>query len=73
MHDLKHLVSLFNTKFFCARLNLAKLGRTRQHPGEDLDVYVRRFHQRALDYCDPMVGVLNDVCLRGMMEEHIIF
>lgn len=66
VHDCEHLMSLFNTKFFCAKFSILKLSRTRQHRGEDRDVYVWRFHQIALDYCDPMVGeVLNDVCLLG--------
>lgn len=43
--NLKHLVSFFNTKFFCAdgRFTLPRLGPTRQYLGEDLHGYVKRF------------------------------
>lgn len=45
---------LFNAKFFCgeAKFTLAELGRTRQYRGDDLDVYVKRFRERALNYND---------------------
>lgn len=57
-----------------AKFSLAELGRTRQHPGEDLDMYVRRLHERALDYYDLVAGeVLVEVCLHSMMEEYSLF
>lgn len=70
------LISLLNLKFFCAkgRLSLVKLGYISQHPGEDLDTYVRRFHNKALDSCDPVEDkLLVDVCLLWMIEEYHIF
>lgn len=44
---------VFIIKFFCgdAKFTLAVLGHTRQSSGEDLDLYVRRFHERAPDCC----------------------
>lgn len=59
-------MSLFNTKFFWleAKFTLAKLGQTCQYPGEELDAYIRRFYEKAMDYYDPMSGdVVVDVCL----------
>lgn len=49
-----HLVSQVNSKFFYdkTRFSLAELSRTWQY--EDLDVYIRRFHERALNCYDPM-------------------
>lgn len=39
-----------------------------------MDAYVRRFHQRALDYCDLLVEeVLVYVGLYGMLEKYRIF
>lgn len=44
------MVSVFNTKLFCAKVkfSLAELGQTRQYLGDDLDLYVRRFYEKAL-------------------------
>lgn len=48
IQDWDHLVNMFNSKFFCgeAKFTLAELGRTRQYSGEDLDVYVKIFHEK---------------------------
>lgn len=42
--------------------------------GEDLDLYVKRFHNKALD-CINLVDeeVLVNVCLHGMNEEYRVF
>lgn len=60
------------TKFFCAevKFSFVELDRTRQHPDDDLDMYLRRFHERALK-CYDLVSeeVLVNVCLRGMLEK----
>lgn len=55
MHGFEHFVFLFNAKFFYAevKFSLVELGRLRQYPNEDLETYMRRFHDRALDCCDP--------------------
>lgn len=39
VHAYEHLVSLFNTKFFCGeeKFTLDELGRMYQYAGEDLD------------------------------------
>lgn len=52
-HDWEHVVSLFNNKFFYAetKFTLAELGKTRPYPREDSDVYVKRFHEKAIDFC----------------------
>lgn len=44
------------TKLFCveAKFSLAEIDRIRWYPGEDLDLYVRRFHKKALDCCGPV-------------------
>lgn len=35
-----------------------------------MNAYLRRFHERAIDYCDLVAEViLVDVCLYGMIEE----
>lgn len=46
--------STFNTKFLYveAKYTLAELRSMRQYPGEDLDLYVKSFYEKALDYCD---------------------
>lgn len=62
-------ILLSEAKFF-----LAKLDRRRQYQGEDMDVYVKEFHEKAMACCDSVAeGVLVDVCLYGMMEEYRIF
>lgn len=75
LHDWEHLMSLLKTKFLCiAKFSLAKLGRTRRHPRVDLNAYVMRFHERALDCCNLMAEeVIVDVCFHGMLEEYCIF
>lgn len=41
----------------------AVLGRTRQFPGEDLDLHVRRFQEKALDCCDAVdEETMIDIC-----------
>lgn len=50
------MVAAFNTKFFFAKAKytLAELGHTRQYAGEDLDLYMKRYHDKALDCVDPV-------------------
>lgn len=39
-----------------------------QFPNKDLDAYIRRFHKRSLDNCDPVTeDVLVDICLQCMI------
>lgn len=67
------MVAAFNTKFFFteAKYTLAELGRSRHYAGEDLDLYVKRFHDKALDYVDPVEKeILGNVCLHGMNDEY---
>lgn len=47
-------MTIFNTKFFCGeeKCSLVELGRTCQFLGEDLDLFVIRFHERVVDCCD---------------------
>lgn len=76
IQDWEHVVAAFNTKFFFAeaRYTLAELGRTRQYPGKDLDLYVKRFHDKTLDCVDPVdEEVLVNVCLHGMNNEYEVF
>lgn len=67
---------LLNAKFFYVetKLTLVELGLARQYSGEDLDVYVRNFYEKALNCCH-LVGeeVFVNVCLYGMMKECRIF
>lgn len=45
-----------------------------QYPREDLDEYVKRFHEMALYYNDLVVeDVLVDLCLQGLIEDYIIY
>lgn len=69
VHDWEHLVSLFKLKFLCLRqFKLSELGRTRPYPREDLDASTERFHEKALDYYDPVADdVLIDGCFHGMI------
>lgn len=52
------------------------LSRIRPHatvPGKDLDLYVRRFHERGLDYCSVVVeGTLVDICLDHMANKYCV-
>lgn len=56
MRDFKQLVPFFNAKFFCAEVKFSstELGHRCQLSGEDLDAYIKRFHDIALDCCDPV-------------------
>lgn len=70
------MLAAFNTKFFFteAKYNFAELGRTRQYAGEDLDPYVKRFHDKALDCVNPVdEEVLVNMCLHGMNDEYRVF
>lgn len=71
-----HPISLFNVKFLYskARFILGELGHTRQHWNKDLNVYVRRFSENALDCCYLVSKeMLVSVCLHGMAEENMLF
>lgn len=75
VHDWEHLVSLFSTNFLHAeaKCTLVELDKSRQYLGEDLDVYVRRFHEKALDYYNLLEEeIFINVFLPGMMEEYRI-
>lgn len=52
--------------------SLAELGTTRQYLGKDLDLYVRRFHKRALDCCEVNEEVFVNVFLHVVLEEYCI-
>lgn len=62
-------------KFFYveAKFSLTELDCMCQCPREDLDKYIKRFHDKVPDCCDPVKGVLVEVCLRCMLEENNIF
>lgn len=69
-------MTVFNAKFFCgdAKFTLVELGRTRQFLGEDLDIYIKRFHEKALDYCNAIdKETLVDFCLHGMTNEYYVY
>lgn len=69
------MVSAFNNKFFCAeaKYTLTELGSTRQYPGEDHDLYIKRFHEKILD-CRDLIDeeVLVNVFLHDMDNEYQI-
>lgn len=80
-HDI-HLViggtlypcSMPSSSIVEAKFTLAELGLTRHYLGENLDVCVRRLHEKDMDCCDPMEKeVLLNMCLHGMAEEYRIF
>lgn len=53
---------------------LSQLGRTREYSNEDLDVYVKRFREKALDCWDPMdEEMLLDVSLHRMAKDYKVF
>lgn len=76
IQDWEHIVATFNTKFFFteAKYTLAELGCTLQYACQDLDLYVKRFHDKALD-CVDLVDeeVLVNICLHGMNDKYSIF
>lgn len=44
------------------------------HPIENLDAYIRGFHERALNCCDLVAKeVFVDICLYCMLEEYMSF
>lgn len=52
-------------------LNLAKHG---QYLGEDLEAYVKRFHEKALDCCDLVTeDVMGDIYLHAIIEDYRIY
>lgn len=55
--------------FVEAKYTLTKLDRARQYTGEDLELYVKRFHEKALD-CYNLIEekVLVNVCMDGMND-----
>lgn len=59
------MVFLSNAKLFYvkAKFSLPELGRIRECSGEDLDTYLKIFHDKALDCCDPVEEELVNVCL----------
>lgn len=62
---------IFKAKLFYveAKFSLAYLDRMHQ-----LDTYVKRFHDKALDCCDVVEErVLVDVCLPHKLEKYCIF
>lgn len=66
----------FNSKFFYTEVwqSLAVLKLTRQYSSEDLDAYIRRFHEKALGCCHQVdEEMLADICLHGMTEENGVF
>lgn len=69
-------MTIFHTKSFCgeAKFTLAELGRTQQFSGEDLDLYIKRFHEGGLDCCDAVdrETMVND-CLHGMANEYSVY
>lgn len=73
VHKWEHLVSLVNKKFFYAepKFTLAESGGSRQYIGEDLDGYMKRFHEKVLDCYYPItVNVPMDVYLHGIIEDY---
>lgn len=46
----EYFVSLLSTKFLCVevKFTLVNLGRTCQYPGEDMDAYVKLFHENVI-------------------------
>lgn len=75
IQDWEHTIATFNIKFFFieAKYTLVELGRTRQYAGEDLDLYVKRFHDKVLDCVNQVEEVLVTVFLHGMNDEHGVF
>lgn len=56
-----------------AMFSLAELCSVRQHPGDDLDIYLKRFRDKALDCCNLVAERMPvEVCLDGMLEEYHI-
>lgn len=70
------MVATFNTKFFFgeAKYTLAELGRTRQYAGDNLDLYLKRFRDKALGYVDPVdEEVLLNIFLHDKNDKYRVF
>lgn len=67
---------MFNAKLLYAEANftLIELNYIHQRPGDNLDIYMKRFYDKALDSCNPTEErMLVDICLHGMLEESRIW
>lgn len=61
---------LFKVLLYRRKIHIGGVGDSSPISRRNLDAYTRRFHERALDYCDLMAkDVLVDVCIHDMMEE----
>lgn len=71
IHDLEHLGSLFNTKFFCteAKSTLVEHNRSRRSPRRLHEEIPRESFRLLRSGC---WGYLRDVCLYGMIEDYWI-
>lgn len=70
IHDWEHLVAVFKVLLRGSKFSLDELGQTRQLPGEDLDLYVKRFYRKALVCC---VAVDEETFLHDMANEYRVF
>lgn len=67
------MVSTFNTKFCFGEVKytLAKVGQPDKYSGEDLEIYIKQFYEKALYCCDLIEEeVLVNICLHGMNDDH---
>lgn len=52
---------------------LAELGHTWHYPSENLDLDIKRFHERALDCYAVNEEIMVDVRLHGMADKYRVF
>lgn len=72
---LKTLGDSIQSQFFLwkSEIHFCIIGLRMTIPGEDLDIFVRRFHEEALDYCDVVDGeTLANICMHGMSNGYRI-
>lgn len=73
VHYWEQLLSISSTKFVCVEPKIsflfwAKLSLLRQYPGQDLDLYIRRFHKKAIDCCDVVDEEICMVCWKDIVS-----
>lgn len=76
IQDWEHLITVFNRKSLCGQenLTLVELGYMQKFPGEDLDLYVRRFYEKGLYCCDAVdQETMADLLLHGMTNDYHVY
>lgn len=67
-NDIQHQILLWGSKVHISRIRC-----TQQFPDPELDLYVKRFHERALDCYTVDEEIMVDICLHRMANEYHVY